>query len=100
MIFQYLRPDAPVSAVPQLIYTGASLDWFTVHGTVEGQYATVVGVFYNPSRLGYITKFDPVNENIENTGKYDGQSKSSKPHQDFRFLVHPSLICVFHLYKN
>ena len=37
VIFRYLQPDTPVSAVPLLIYTGASLDW----SSVEGQYVTI-----------------------------------------------------------
>ena len=34
VIFRYLRPDAPVSAVPLLIYTGASLDWQLGRGSI------------------------------------------------------------------
>ena len=34
VIFQYLRPDAPVSAVPLLIYTGASLNWWLSRGSI------------------------------------------------------------------
>ena len=34
VIFWYLRPDAPVSAVPLLIYTGASLDWRLGRGSI------------------------------------------------------------------
>ena len=34
VIFRYLRPDAPVSAVPLLIYTGASLNWRFSRGSI------------------------------------------------------------------
>ena len=34
VIFQYLWPDAPVSAVPLLSYTGASLNWLLGRGSV------------------------------------------------------------------
>ena len=34
VLFRYLRPDAPVSAVPLLIYTGASLDWRLGRGPI------------------------------------------------------------------
>ena len=34
VIFRYLRPDAPVSAVPLLIYTSASLDWRFGRGSI------------------------------------------------------------------
>ena len=34
VIFRYLRPDAPVSAVPLLIYTGSSLNWRVGQGSI------------------------------------------------------------------
>ena len=34
VIFRYLWPDAPVSAVPLLIYTGASLNWRLGRGSI------------------------------------------------------------------
>ena len=34
VIFWYLRPDAPVFAVPLLIYTGASLNWRLGRGSI------------------------------------------------------------------
>ena len=34
VIFRYLRPNAPVSAVPLLIYTGASLNWRLGRGSI------------------------------------------------------------------
>ena len=46
VIFRYLRPDAPVSAVPQLIYTGAFLNWRLGRGSICSKISINLFLFY------------------------------------------------------